>query len=135
MASNVTSDTLQDKVSTEVVINKDDARNVRDFFKHFNIKVPENLEQVCDRIEKLPEITFPDQHDFKIALCEAMVTSDHAMFKDELFSEVIKNAEREVFNFCFKKEVEEVLDVNAPVLSAEEKKKTPAKKTPVKKKK
>ena len=82
-----TQDSLQDKVSTEIVINKDDARNVRDFFKHFNIKVTDNLNQVCDRIEKLPEITFGDQHDFKIALCEAMVMSEHPMFKDELFAE------------------------------------------------
>lgn len=127
MASKNTGDNLQDKVSTEIVINKDDARNVRDFFKHFNVVVTPNLEAVCARLEKLPEITFGDQQDFKIALCEAMVTSDHPMFKDELFAEVIKNSERAVFDANFKRAVEETLDVNRKEEAPAEVKKTPAK--------
>jgi hypothetical protein len=94
----------------EVVLTLSDVQNIRDFFKHFKVEATPELEDVIARWEaKKGKVDIGDQHDFKVALCTAMMTSEHEMFKDSLFDAIRANSAKIVFDATFKKELENTL--------------------------
>jgi hypothetical protein len=93
----------------QVVINKDDAKNTRDFFKHFNIEMPTYLDQVLSSIENA-EVILPIHHaNMKAAVARALIESrdkGYELLQDELFNEVMPNCEREWFDRQFEQDFE-----------------------------
>lgn len=100
-------DVLEEKKAREVVLNLDDIRNIRDFFNHFKIEIQPELDSAMQAWEtKKDKVTIEDQDALKVGLCVSMLKSDHAMFKDSLFANIIKNSEKIVFESTFQKELE-----------------------------
>lgn len=100
-------DILEEKKAREVVLNCDDVRNIRDFFNHFKIEIAPELETAMSAWEtKKDKVTIEDQDALKVGLCISMIRSEHAMFRDDLFSNIIKNSEKIVFESTFQKELE-----------------------------
>jgi hypothetical protein len=94
----------------KVVLTHSDIQNIRDFFTHFKIQLIPELDEVMQRWEKKKDaVTIGDQNDFKVALCSALLQSDHKMFKDELFKNIISNSEKIVYEATFKREFENQL--------------------------
>lgn len=100
-------DLLSEKKVREVVLNIDDIRNVREFFKHFRIEVAPELEDAMAAWEaKDSKVSLQDQEALKIGLCVSMLKSSHPMFKDPLFEKILKKAEKLVYESTFAKELE-----------------------------
>lgn len=106
---------FQPEPLTEITTDTDDCRNVLDFFQHFKIEIPAYLSKAIDNYEAVlgssePELAKLDaQNHFRIALCKAMIESDHPLFKDELFDTVIKNSTETVFLANFDEQVQTAL--------------------------
>lgn len=100
---------------TEITTDTDDCRNVRDFFQHFKIEIPSYLAKALDEYESTLQGQGPEQakldaqNSFRLALCQAMIESDHPLFKDELFGTVIKNSTETLFVSNFDKQVNDTL--------------------------
>lgn len=72
---------------TEVVIDINDVKNGMNFFKHFNLEVPELLKKAIEDFEKEPNIE--TQNEFRIAFCKTILQGTEEIYKDEVF-ELIK---------------------------------------------
>jgi len=109
----------------EITTDVEDCKNVRDFFSHFKIDVPNYLhdaiaayEAALDANKNSKEQRNQDrtlldaQNLFRISLCRAMVESDHPLFKDELFKTVINNSDQVVFTANFDKQISDALTTN-----------------------
>ena len=98
---------LFEEKERNVVISSEDVKNVRDFMTHFKIAMPADLEKALSDFESSK--TFENQEELKVQLCKMMVESDHALLKDELFSQVIDNSSKIVQEALFDKAVKETL--------------------------
>lgn len=110
----------------EVTTDIEDCNNVKDFFYHFKIDMPDYLSNAIqdyeNELKKSPAIIKEDynkeknliehQNNFRVALCRAMVESNHPLFKDELFKTVITNSDQVVFTSNFDKQISEALTVD-----------------------
>lgn len=91
----------------EVTISKEDVKNTRDFFQHFNINMPEYLNSVLTQIENASEITPELQFEMKVQVARSMVENrEHELLKDQLFDEVIPNCEKVWFDQQFQEDFE-----------------------------
>lgn len=101
-------------------IEADDARNVREFFNHFELKIPDYLENALKNYEvgyeafkksggksdaPTPDILYA-QDQVRVQLCRAMVEHESPVFKDDLFKVVIENSKQIAFAAFFEKELE-----------------------------
>lgn len=103
-------DQLQDKALKEIVLNVDDIRNLREFLNHFKVEIIPELDAAMTTWEsKKDKVTLEDQEKLRIALCKTMLTSEHRMFKDELFVPILASSEKIVFESTFKEELENQL--------------------------
>lgn len=107
-------------------IEADDARNVREFFNHFELKIPDyldtalkNYENQYDAFKKgggkteSPTGEILDaQNQVRVQLCRAMVEHESPVFKDDLFKVVIENSKQIAFAAFFDKELEDELKKN-----------------------
>ena len=90
-----------------VVTTKADVKTVRDFFEHFQIKIPASLDSALQEVEDTDSIDLLLQDKMKVEVCRAMIAADMPLFKDELFNEVMTNAKRLVFDADFRQQFEE----------------------------
>lgn len=123
---NSSENNLQVEPLDEINTDQEDCNNVRDFFYHFKIDMPEYLENAISEYETALKqsnaIVKEDynkdrglieaQNVFRVSLCRAMVESDHPLFKDELFKTVIANSDKVVFTANFDKQISEALSVD-----------------------
>ena len=92
---------------SNVTISKEDVKNTRDFFKHFNIPLPVYLENVLQVIDSAEKISVEQQANMKTMISRALVENrDHDLLKDELFEEVLPNCEKEWFDKQFEEDFE-----------------------------
>jgi uncharacterized protein (DUF1786 family) len=89
-----------------VVLTQEDMRNVREFFNHFNIDMPEYLDKTILSVEKENEITLQSQKNFKTSLVRAISESNHELFKDSLFEEIVPECEKEWYEAQFSQDFE-----------------------------
>ena len=96
---------------TEIVINKEDVDNIENFFKHFNIELPEYLTEQFRVYRSSNDKTYSlkDQQLLKEELCKALATSSHELLKDELFKSVIERCEDIYFHAQFTRDLEDTL--------------------------
>ena len=90
-----------------VAISGEDCKNVRDFFTHFKIDLPPDLEDAMKAFEA--DKTYANQERVKTFLCKAMIESNHPLFKDELFAQVIDNSSKIVWEAQFAQSLETTL--------------------------
>lgn len=91
----------------EVVISTEDSRNIREFFTHFKIDMPPYLTKALDDFEANPSVQTQDK--LRSATCEAVVTSNHPILKDELFAEAFEASKDITFREKFDRDLNQVL--------------------------
>lgn len=91
----------------KVTCSAEDAENVRQYSKHFNVPLTPELENALDQFEKEP--TFKNQKEFKLQISKWMLECSHESFKDSLWDAPKKAAADAVFDLQFDKDVKEVL--------------------------
>ena len=73
-----------------IVVQDEDFANVENFYKHFNIDMPESLSASIKTFKDSPgNYTIELQQKFKEELCRAICSSDHELLPDDLFKVVV----------------------------------------------
>jgi hypothetical protein len=92
---------------SKVVISAKDCGNALDFWKHFNIPIPSELQKAMDAFAKNPN--FSNQERVKYEVCKAISTSDHAAFKDDYFSKIVEECAAVAYSMTFDRDLENTL--------------------------
>lgn len=100
-----------DKEVTKVLITAEDVKNIRDFYGHFQVEVPEYLSKHLETLEKASTITLDQQALLKTLVARSILESEHEIFKDSLFEEVIPTCEKEWFEAQFNEDFESAMEV------------------------
>jgi hypothetical protein len=95
------------EVVPKLVIAPDDTKSAFDFFKHFNIPMPEQLTEALNKFAKDP--TIENQNSVKYEICSAIVHVDHEAFRDEMFKKIAEECNSVVFEMKFDKDIQETL--------------------------
>lgn len=88
----------------KVVISPEDCNAALDFWRHFNIPIPTELQAALDSFAADP--SFVNQEKVKLEVCRAISTTDHEAFKDEMFSKIVEECEGVTFEMQFDKDFE-----------------------------
>lgn len=100
---------------SDLFIDSEDCRNIRDFIEHFAIEGTPELKSALALFEKaVDEGKSRDQlvalqNELRVRLCEFMVSTNHPLFGDPLMEEVIDNAKKITFIANFDKQVDELV--------------------------
>lgn len=96
--------------SEKVVLRSEDIRNVMEFFNHFRIPIPKDLQDQIDAYVKNPNsYTLQQQNQFKAQLSRAVLESDHELLQDDIFNNIKGFCDKEWYNAQFEKDLEEAL--------------------------
>lgn len=98
------------EVDQKVAISPEDCNAALDFWRHFNIPIPADLQGAMDGFAKDP--TWQNQEVVKLAICKAISETDHQAFKDEMFSKIVEETAAVSFDLQFDQDLEKTLDVN-----------------------
>ena len=100
---------------TDLFIDNEDCRNIRDFISHFTIDATPELLKSLDLFEaafkngeeksKMIDL----QNDLRNRLCEFIATANHPLFNDPLMDEVMENAKQISFLANFDRQVDELV--------------------------
>jgi len=88
----------------KVVISPEDCNAALDFWKHFQIPVPQSLQLAMDTFSKDP--TFENQDKVKLEVCKAIAETDHEAFKDKMFQRIVEESSGITFDMQFDKDFE-----------------------------
>jgi len=101
---------------TEIVIGTDDMKNSRDFFELFNIEMTPELDAIIKQIEAAgsDKLDLKLQEQFRYRLCQAMLQSQHEMFKDPLFEKPLDNMRRIVYESSFDEQLVDAIGTDEP---------------------
>jgi hypothetical protein len=92
---------------TTVVISPEDCNAALDFWRHFNIPIPQNLQDAFDLFSTDP--SFVNQERIKLEVCKAISQTDHEAFKDEMFQKIVEECAGVTFDMQFDKDLEKTL--------------------------
>jgi len=98
------------EVDQKVAISPEDCNAALDFWRHFNIPIPANLQAAMDVFAKDP--TWQNQEVVKLEICKAISETDHQAFKDEMFNKIVEETAAVSFDLQFDQDLEKTLDVN-----------------------
>jgi len=87
-----------------VVISPEDCNAALDFWRHFNIPIPAELQTALDLFAGDP--SFENQEKVKLEVCKAISTTDHEAFKDDMFKKITEECESMTFEMQFDKDFE-----------------------------
>jgi len=103
----------QEKEDNKVLINQEDIKNIEDFFNHFRIEIPNFLQAELDVFKNNPdEYNLDKQAKLKSELGHAIISSDHELFKDDLFVNVMKNCNKEWFDTQFDRDINNTFSID-----------------------
>lgn len=94
----------------KIVVSPEDCNAALDFWKHFNIPVPQDLQDAIDSFAK--DQTFENQQKVKLAVCQAINTSTHEAFQDEMFAKISEECGAISYDMLFDRNLEETLSVD-----------------------
>ncbi len=103
------SDKTGQEKKKEVVISPEDCMAAIDFWKHFNIPIPNSLDVALAAFSSNPSIE--NQELVKLEVCKAISTTDHEAFKDEMFKRITEECESATFDMEFDKDFEAEVSV------------------------
>ena len=92
---------------TKVVISPKDCQSALDFWKHFNIPIPGELQKAIQLFTDEP--SFTNQERVKYEVCKAIATSDHAAFKDDYFVKIVEECAAVAYDMTFDRDLESTL--------------------------
>lgn len=93
----------------KVVISPEDCNAALDFWRHFNIPIPDALQAALDAFAA--DSSFENQEKVKLEVCKAIATTDHDAFKDDMFSKIVEECEGVSFEMQFDKDLEAEITV------------------------
>ena len=93
-----------EKEDQKVVISAEDCNAALDFWRHFNIPIPEALQTAMDNFSS--NATFLNQQKVKLEICKAIAFTDHEAFKDEMFSKIVEECAGVTFDMQFDEDFE-----------------------------
>lgn len=89
---------------TKVVLSPEDCNAALDFWKHFEIQVPQAMQTAFDNFAT--NQTFENQEKLKLEVCRAISAADHEAFKDEMFQRIVEECSGVTFDMQFDKDFE-----------------------------
>lgn len=92
-----------------VVITADDCNAALDFWRHFNIPIPSELQSAFDAFANNPSLENQDK--VKLEVCRAISETDHEAFKDDMFSKIVEECAAVTYDMQFDKDLEKTLTV------------------------
>lgn len=105
---------MGDEAESKTLVTIEDVKNVRDFFDHFKIDMPQYLSDHLNNMENADSITEELHDEMRVQVARAITESEHEIFKDQLFEEVIPNCEKAWFDRQFSDDFEEAMDTTNP---------------------
>lgn len=101
----------KDKIELEdarqVVITPADSKEVEKFFEYFDIPKTKALTDAFSAFQNDP--TYVNQNELKFQLANFLAESDHPVFKDEVFANVIPESRESRDALAFERELEKQL--------------------------
>lgn len=91
----------------KVVISAEDCNAALDFWRHFNIPIPPELQASFDLFAKDP--SYVNQQGVKLNICKAISESSHEAFKDDMFSKILEECSGVTYEMQFDKELEDTV--------------------------
>lgn len=88
----------------KIVISPEDCNAALDFWRHFNIPIPSNLQLAFDAFTADP--SFVNQEKVKLEVCRAISETDHEAFKDEMFKKIVEECSGVSFDMQFDEDFE-----------------------------
>ena len=95
------------EVKKEVVITPEDCNAALDFWRHFNIPIPAELQTAIKNFSTDP--SFSNQEMVKKEVLTAIIKSEHEAFKDDIFTSLREECKESLFDISFESELEEAL--------------------------
>jgi len=109
MSENSENKNISEVVQT-VAITAEDCAAALDFWRHFNIPIPDPMQQAFDAFMKDP--TYENQLRVKKEVTKEICTSQHEAFKDEMFVKIANECQDVTYEMAFDEQLEEVLTVD-----------------------
>lgn len=100
---------------TDLFIDSEDCRNIKDFIEHFAIEPSPELTKALQEFETAfnsgmdRDILIGLQNNLRNRLCEFIVGANHPLFEDPLMNQVVSNANQISFLASFDRQVDEIL--------------------------
>jgi len=93
-----------------ITITPREVEAAMEFWAFFKIPVPVELSIAAEAFKKDQNLATQDQLKFK--LVQAMIQSDHPIFKDELMQYVMSDCNTTAYNMSFDEELEKTLTID-----------------------
>lgn len=92
------------------ITSKDDIDNIEHFFNHFEVKMPEYLQQQIKVWKDDPDnYTTRDEEELRAAVSHALLTTKHKILKADVWKGILINADETYYNAQFDKDLEAAL--------------------------
>ncbi len=102
----------RDIVEREMVIGPNDTEAVVKFFDHFGITMPKTLKKSIEEFKKDPNL---DTQKKLVLEVNRAITGENSIDKlDEMFKDIVEDAERTAYELDFNDQVEDMLDEVTP---------------------
>ncbi len=92
------------EAQNKVVISSEDCNAALDFWRHFNIPIPADLQKALEAFAA--DSSPANQDKVKLEVCKAISTTDHEAFKDPMFEKITQECESMTFEMQFDKDFE-----------------------------
>jgi hypothetical protein len=96
------------EVVNKVAITPEDVTGAAEFWKHFNVAMPPELEAAFKKFAQDP--TYENQQEVKLQVTKAIGHTDHEAFKDDMFKEIVEECRNVTCDMSFDRVLENVLD-------------------------
>jgi hypothetical protein len=91
-----------------VTAGADDVNAIRTFIKHFNLVMPDRLENALQAFEK--NMTYENQRLVCKALAEFVVTDESGLLQDKMFSPLFSESKKVQYYTSFEENLSELLE-------------------------
>ena len=91
-----------------VTAGPDDVNSIRTFVKHFNLVMPDRLENALQAFEK--DMTYENQLSVRKALAEFVVTDASGLLNDKMFAPLYSESKKTQYYTSFEENLSELLE-------------------------
>ena len=98
---------LGEVVEKKMYLSLEDAKNIRDFYEHFEISMDDGLQKALTNFEQ--EQSYENQEALKLATCLSVSNSQHEVFVDEMFANIRKDTADIAYEMSFEKDIHDML--------------------------
>lgn len=98
---------LGEVVEQKMYLSGEDVKNIRDFYDHFEIPMPDHLKTALANFES--DQSYANQEALKLATCLAINESTHEVFTDEMFANIRADTASIAFDMSFEQGMQDIL--------------------------